>query len=239
MILALDTVFEQCSVALLTDNAEVINEQTEFGNRQQTQQILPIIQAIFSNNNVAWQDISAIAFNRGPGAFSRIRINTAVAQALSFAYELPCLPVSSLQALAQFALQQKNVTQINAVLDARMNQVYVGAYQAIPIATPNLQKNLPQIMTLQGEEYLQDYGQTPFSNLPLFGDGAKLLNVSPEILLDIQTISKPTASTIGQLGAYLLATDQAVTAENALPVYLRHNAWKTLSEQELARQAKK
>lgn len=238
MIVALDTVFGQCSVALVQHTAEVIDTTTQLGNRQQTQQILPMIQAIFAKNNLYWQDITAIAFNRGPGAFSGIRINTAVAQALSFAHDLPCLPVSSLQALAQLALAKQNVTHVNAVMDARMNQVYFGEYHAQPITIDNLQSYLPHLMVLACEETLLDYGQIPPNNLPLFGDGAGLLNATN--LADKMAIrnseQNPTAEIIGQIGAYLLATGQAVSAENALPVYLRHNAWKTIAEQAWARQ---
>lgn len=161
MILALETVFEQCSVALVTENAEVIDEQTEFGNHQQTQQILPMLQAIFAKNNLDWQAITAIAFNRGPGAFSGIRINTAVAQALSFAHDLPCLPVSSLQAVAQKALYLNRMWDSDnhgySAIDARMNQVYLGEFYAQAVTNPALQEHIPLIMVAKGDEQLVDY----------------------------------------------------------------------------------
>lgn len=218
MILALETVFEQCSIALLTLDSNVIAEQTLTGNRQQTQQILPLIKQLLGENHITFTDLTAIAFNRGPGAFSGIRINTAVAQALAFAHDLPCLPVSSLQAVAQMAFIKENLAHVYAVIDARMNEVYLGEFA---------QNNGE--MQLIGEEQLMAYGETTDKNLPLVGNGANLLTTltGQKTLVDVT----PTAVTIGKLGANLLANGQAVSAENALPVYLRHNAWKTLAEQ--------
>lgn len=220
MILALETVFDHCAVALLTLNGDLLAQQTLIGNRQQTQQILPLIQTLMSEQSVAFTDLTAIAFNRGPGAFSGIRINTAVAQALAFAHDLPCLPVSSLQAVAQRAFDSEiqGVEQVQAVIDARMNEVYFGEY--------HLQEG---IMQLVGEEKLLAYGATCDNNFPLVGNGATLLTAqADQIVIDAVV---PCAVTIGKLGANLLANGGQVSAEHALPVYLRHNAWKTLVEQ--------
>lgn len=216
MILALDTVFEQCSIALY--QGDCVDELTEVGNRLQTQQILPMIHTLLQKNQLNINDISAIAFNRGPGAFSGIRINTAVAQALAFAHDLPCLPVSSLQALAQQAWIDKGLKHVYAVLDARMNEVYFAEF---------CEKD--NVMQLANDEKLLNYGKKTDKNLPLVGNGATLLNPIEQQLC-LATI-QPTAKTIGLLGLELLNNGKAVTAENALPVYLRHNAWKTLAEQ--------
>lgn len=218
MILALETVFEQCSVALLTSDGDVIAEQTLTGNRQQTQQILPMIHAVMNENHANFADLTAIAFNRGPGAFSGIRINTAVAQALSFAHDLPCLPVSSLQALAQTAFVNQNFNHVYAVIDARMNEVYMGEYQI-----------KQGVMQLVADEKLLPYGAKTDKPLPLVGNGARLLMTLNEQKIFSDTL--PTACMIGKIGLNLLANGEQVSAGNALPVYLRHNAWKTLAEQ--------
>ncbi|MGO2997220.1 MAG: tRNA (adenosine(37)-N6)-threonylcarbamoyltransferase complex dimerization subunit type 1 TsaB, partial [Moraxellaceae bacterium] len=98
MFLAMDTVFDQCSIAILDSSGQVLSSRTEKGKREQTQQILPMIDAALSEAQLQLADIQALIFNRGPGAFSGIRINTAVVQALSVAHDLPCVGVSSLQA---------------------------------------------------------------------------------------------------------------------------------------------
>ncbi|OAV07034.1 Inactive like of metal-dependent protease, putative molecular chaperone [Moraxella catarrhalis] len=94
-LMAFDTVFEQCSIALLTDGA-VIYEQTVAGGRGQTEIILSLVDEALSQTNIKLSNIDCLAFNRGPGAFSGIRINTAVVQALSVAHETLCVGVSSL-----------------------------------------------------------------------------------------------------------------------------------------------
>lgn len=236
MILALESVFEHCSVALVTTHGLVIDEQTLSGNRQQTQQILPMIQSLLETHSVGLAELTAIAFNRGPGAFSGIRINTAVAQAIAFAHDLSCLPVSGLQALAQQALVLNRMWDSNdhcyAAIDARMNQVYLGEFAARAVTENHLKVNVPTIMVATDAECLVDYGQYTAKNYSIIGDGGQLLELHDNQKAFIHdNFSRPTAGFIGQLGAYDLAHGKAVNAENALPVYLRHNAWKTLAEQ--------
>nr|WP_261869104.1 tRNA (adenosine(37)-N6)-threonylcarbamoyltransferase complex dimerization subunit type 1 TsaB [Psychrobacter sp. JCM 18901] len=116
MFLAMDTVFDQCSIAILDSSGQVLSSHTETGKRQQTQQILPMIDAALSEAQLRLADIQALIFNRGPGAFSGIRINTAVVQALSVAHDLPCVSVSSLQAIAQCAYQKYGLTHLYSAL---------------------------------------------------------------------------------------------------------------------------
>lgn len=63
--LALDTVFEQCAVALLSETGEVLHAEVQLGKRQQTQQILPMIEAALTHTQTPWSDIAALIFNRG------------------------------------------------------------------------------------------------------------------------------------------------------------------------------
>jgi tRNA threonylcarbamoyladenosine biosynthesis protein TsaB len=74
--------------------------------------------------------VDAIAFGRGPGAFTGVRIAIGVVQGLAFALERPVLPVSNLAALAQGALREHGVQQVAAAIDARMDEVYWGCYRA-------------------------------------------------------------------------------------------------------------
>ena len=224
MFLAMDTVFEQCSIAILDANGQVLSSHTEQGKREQTQHILPMIDAALSEVNLRLADIKALIFNRGPGAFSGIRINTAVVQALSVAHDIPCVGVSSLQAIAQCAYQRYGLTQVYSALDARMQQVYFGQYALIDhIMQPVVQEN--------GEdtERLLDYDSQTAANLPVVGNGAPLLKA-----YDGQVCHEevwPDAVVIGQLGIAQFIQTGGSDAANALPKYLRNQAWKTLKEQ--------
>ncbi|WP_289047551.1 tRNA (adenosine(37)-N6)-threonylcarbamoyltransferase complex dimerization subunit type 1 TsaB [uncultured Psychrobacter sp.] len=224
MFLAMDTVFEQCSIAILDANGQVLSSHTEQGKREQTQHILPMIDAALSEANLRLSDIKALIFNRGPGAFSGIRINTAVVQALSVAHDIPCVGVSSLQAIAQCAYQRYGLTQVYSALDARMQQVYFGQYALIDhIMQPVVQES--------GEdtERLLDYGSQTAANLSVVGNGAPLLKAHDEQVCHEEIW--PDAVVIGQLGIAQFIQTGGSDAANALPKYLRNQAWKTLKEQ--------
>ena len=224
MFLAMDTVFEQCSIAILDANGQVLSSHTEQGKREQTQHILPMIDAALSEANLRLTDIKALIFNRGPGAFSGIRINTAVVQALSVAHDIPCVGVSSLQAIAQCAYQRYGLTQVYSARDARMQQVYFGQYALIDhIMQPVVQENGEDT-----ERLLDDDSQTAAS-FPVVGNGAPLLKA-----YDGQVCHEevwPDAVVIGQLGIAQFIHTGGSDAANALPKYLRNQAWKTLKEQ--------
>ena len=224
MFLAMDTVFDQCSIAILDSTGQVISCQTETGKRQQTQQILPMIDAALTAGQISLADIKALIFNRGPGAFSGIRINTAVVQALSVAHDVPCVGISSLQAIAQAAYQQYGLTDVYSALDARMQQVYFGHFVVIDnMMQPVQQENGDDT------EQLLDYDCQTLLNIPIVGDGANLLS-----LHDSQTIHvdiRPDAAVIGQLGVAQFTQIGGMDAAQALPKYLRNQAWKTLKEQ--------
>ena len=236
MFLALDTVFGQCSVAIVTASGEVVTSAVQTGNREQTQQILPMVDAALTQSQLSLDKLSALVFNRGPGAFSGIRINTAVIQALSVAQDLPCVGVSSLQILAQAAYEQFAVETCYAAHDARMKQVYIGEFALVD----GLMQ--PQKTMIEGEgehqgldheglgyEWLLDYErQTPL-NLPIVGDGGPLLSQHQnQLILDSLSLD---ASILGRLGVAQFASAGGVTADQALPIYLRNHAWKTLKEQ--------
>ena len=224
MFLAMDTVFDQCSIAIVDSSGKVISNQTETGKRQQTQQILPMIDAALSEAQLKLADIQALIFNRGPGAFSGIRINTAVVQALSVAHDIPCVGVSSLQAIAQAAYEQRGLSEVYSALDARMQQVYFGHYELIGnIMQPVNQENG------EDSEQLLDYDSRTTLDIPIVGNGAGLLSLhdAQNIYADIH----PDATAIAQLGIAQFMVNGGTEAAQALPKYLRNQAWKTLKEQ--------
>ena len=224
MFLAMDTVFDQCSIAILDSSGQVLSSHTETGQRQQTQQILPMIDAALSEAQLKLADIQALIFNRGPGAFSGIRINTAVVQALSVAHDIPCVGVSSLQAIAQAAYQQHGLGEVYSALDARMQQVYFGQYAVI--------NNIMQLVNQDNgadAEQLLDYDSQTALNIPIVGNGAGLLTLHDGQIIDADI--HPNAAVIGQLGMAQFMVNGGTEAAQALPKYLRNQAWKTLKEQ--------
>ncbi len=216
-LLALETANEQCSVSLI-DESQTLYFSCDERAKAQTQSILPMIDRGFTETQIQAQDLTAIAFSRGPGSFSGVRINAAVTQALAWSNDLPVIPVSTLQALAQAAYRVSHLEQVTAVLDARMREVYIASYK--------LDAN--HIMQAVDEEKLLDYEQAAqYQKFTLIGSGALLLNDQATDYLQI-TASAEDIATIARQHAL---KQQWVSAEQALPVYLRDNAWKKIPEQ--------
>ena len=223
ILMAFDTVFEQCSVAIVQDDT-VLYHKTIAGNRGQTEIILEMVDEALTQTGLSLAQIDCLAFNRGPGAFSGIRINTAVVQALSVASDTPCVGVSSLAALADTACQNETFadnTVLSAVMDARQNQVYQGRF-VIKHGALSTDADGKII----SDESLLDYDSLLIADV-IVGDGASLVQHDNAKIVQVH----PTAVDIARLGMVAYQQGRAVSAERALPVYLRDNAWKTLAEQ--------
>ena len=99
-ILAIDTATEACSVALWNDGT--VNAHFELCPREHTQRILPMVQDILTTSGTSLTDINALAYGRGPGSFTGVRIGIGIAQGLALGAELPMIGVSTLMTMAQF-----------------------------------------------------------------------------------------------------------------------------------------
>ncbi|HEK1768633.1 TPA: tRNA (adenosine(37)-N6)-threonylcarbamoyltransferase complex dimerization subunit type 1 TsaB [Pseudomonas putida] len=212
-LLALDTATEACSVALLHDGK--VTSHYEVIPRQHAQKLLPMIKQLLADSGIALSAVDAIAFGRGPGAFTGVRIAIGVVQGLAFALERPVLPVSNLAALAQGALRQQGVQQVAAAIDARMDEVYWGCYQA----HDGEMRLLDQERVIAPERVaLPEAGQW-FGAGTGWGYGERLA-VQVE-RCDAQAL--PHALDILSLAGHAWARGEAVAAEQAQPVYLRDN----------------
>lgn len=174
-----------------------------------------MIEAALRDTQTELHELTAIAFSRGPGSFSGVRINAAVTQALAWANDLPVIAVSTLQALAQAAYQTHQLQQVTAVLDARMQEVYLANYVLDDAG----------IMQLDGEERLLNYADAQAAaQFTVVGSGAHLIATTETQVAAVQ----PNAHHIALLARHYALNEQWVPAEQALPVYLRDNAWKKL-----------
>ena len=122
-ILAIETATEACSAALAVDG-EII-ERYQVAPRRHTQLIHGQMEEVLAETGLALGQLDAIAFGRGPGAFTGVRIATSVVQGVAFALDLPVIPISTLAALAQGCEGDRLLVAI----DARMNEVYWGVYR--------------------------------------------------------------------------------------------------------------
>ncbi|MFT5520688.1 MAG: tRNA threonylcarbamoyladenosine biosynthesis protein TsaB [Enterobacterales bacterium] len=126
-ILAIETCSETCSVAV--SHNDITHQLISTVPRGHADNILPLIDKIMDKAGLQLSDLDVIGFSRGPGAFTGVRIGTAVAQGLSLASKLPLVAVSSLAVLAQTSYRVTGIKHCIPALDARMSEVYLGFYQ--------------------------------------------------------------------------------------------------------------
>lgn len=216
-LLALETANEQCSVSIVDETQELFF-QLDARAKAQTQTILPMIEQAFTQLDLSASELTAIAFSRGPGSFSGVRINAAVTQALAWANDLPVVAVSTLQALAQTAYRVAGLTAVTAVLDARMKEVYIASFEL----------DSQGIMQAVDEEQLLNYDAASQAvKFELVGSGSALIQPEQIQYKDLSA----TAQDIATIARADVEQKKWVSAEQALPVYLRDNAWKKIPEQ--------
>lgn len=222
-ILAIDTATEACSVAVEV-NGQLFN-RFEICPQQHSQRILPMIDEVLKEAKMTLQDLDYLAFGRGPGSFTGVRIATGVLQGLSLGTGHKVVGISTLAAMAQQAYAQNQIQQVTAAIDARMSEVYFGQYQ--------VQKN---VMTLIGVEQVlapQEGAVLLSKNSATTGVGTgwqaySELNAQSkvEVLADVLY---PDALYMLPLAKALIANGDAVNVEDIQPVYLRDKVtWKKL-----------
>ena len=223
MLLALETANDWCSVSLY-DGQQIVSHRQDERSREQTRLILPMIDAVLLEQNIALSQLQCIAFSRGPGSFSGVRINAAVTQALAWANDLPVVAVSTLQAVAQAAYRLHKLEQVDVVLDARMSEVYTASYQLDAYG-------LMQAITAEQLVAYAQFSQPTQENFKptLVGSGSSL--VLPDAPRDRHADIQATSMDIAKLGYVALKAGLTVSASEALPVYLRENAWKKIAQQ--------
>jgi tRNA threonylcarbamoyladenosine biosynthesis protein TsaB len=217
-ILALDTATEALSVALLID--EDVLERSEVIGRGHAERLLPLADEILRGAGVALGELDAIAFGRGPGAFTGVRIAISVAQGLSLGSGVPLIPVSDLEALGCAALGNSDADYALACLDARMGEVYYGLVER----------------GLNGEVKLVTEGLAPPAAVPELPRGARIVaaghgfsafpsiaeRFSPAIVA-IYPDLLPAAATIARLARRELAAGRVFSACEVEPTYLRND----------------
>jgi tRNA threonylcarbamoyladenosine biosynthesis protein TsaB len=218
-ILALDTSTEACSVAVVINGA--VLERFELVQQQHSARILPMVQEILAEAELLLTQVDVLAFSRGPGSFTALRIGAGVIQGLAFGADLPVIPVSSLAALAQ----GQQAERVLAAFDARMMQVYWGAYV----------RNSVGIMELQGEEIVVAPPEVPLPNGKGWaGAGSGWDRYGDKLLARLGGVAAPSwqrhcyprAQHVAQLGIVGFKLGTAVAAENAVPVYVRNEVAK-------------
>ncbi|KEY91094.1 hypothetical protein CF67_04088 [Candidatus Photodesmus blepharus] len=217
-ILALSTATEECSVALSINNK--LYTRSEISPQQHAKKILPMVDEVLKEANVNLSEIDAIAYNRGPGSFTGIRIGVSIAKGLGFAENLPMVGISNLKAIAQSAYRQLGLTRVACAIDARMNEVYWGCF------THQEDGNWKEVDT-ECVISLGDLTKHLFNDKLIWGTAGTGWSTYPKKLgkfiknYQNSQILYSQAQDIAYLAKFELLKGNATDAEQANPVYLR------------------
>jgi tRNA threonylcarbamoyladenosine biosynthesis protein TsaB len=240
-LLAFDTATEHLSIALEVHGRVATHESA--GGAQASATLIPTLLAMLAAAGIRLRDLDAIAFGRGPGAFTGLRTACSVAQGLALGAELPVLPIDTLLAVAEDARVQLHAAgsasaaepmlRIWATLDARMNEIYAAQYGWCRGAWTVL--DAPQLLDAPAlnQRWHRQAPQVVAGNA-LVAFGARLTPGSAHCLPS----ALPRATALLPLAHALWAQGGAVDAELALPLYLRDKVAQTTLERQALRAAK-
>ncbi|KFZ38579.1 hypothetical protein HR45_03915 [Shewanella mangrovi] len=227
-ILALDTCTELCSAALQTAAGRW--HESANAPREHSQRLLPMVQSLLTQANIGMEDIGLLAYGRGPGSFTGIRICTSMTQGLALAREIPVIGISTLAAMAQQAITEHGAKQVICAIDARMGEIYWAAYEAqngMAVEVAAEQVSAPDALTV------------PFENdTPIYccGTGFEtytdLLHINSQLTL-LDAVKYPNANAMLALAERGWQQGLATSVDELQPVYLRDTvAWKKLPGRE-------
>ena len=229
-LLALDTSTDTLSVALQCGDRVI--ERSAPGGAKSSPTLIPLIRELMAQAGVAFDTLDAVAFGRGPGSFTGLRTACSVAQGLAFGARkgqgVPVLPVDSLLAVAEQARVQHGATQVLAVIDARMNEVYVGRYTWLDdqqqwSGDGDFALLAPEAVTASADFVVAGNAQAAY--------GERLAPTAQHVH------ALPTAAAMLRLAPALFAAGAAVSADAALPLYIRDKVAQTTAEREQAKLA--
>jgi tRNA threonylcarbamoyladenosine biosynthesis protein TsaB len=206
--------------------------------------MIPQTLALLKEAGLVLTDLQAVVFGRGPGAFTGLRTACAVAQGLAYGADIPVLPIDTLLAVAEEARVFHEgragtpVTRVLAVMDARMEQVYVAAYEfTMYAATLGDTHTMPgtwrcvQVPALQSPDALNwPIDWAPDSFIAAGNAWTVYADRWPEVLVASQVAARPTATALLRLAPAAWAAGLAVAPEDALPLYIRDKVAQTTDE---------
>lgn len=232
-LLAVDTATEACSVALHLDGR--VLARFDDAGRSHTQQMLPMVHGLMAEAGLRFADLQGLVCGVGPGSFAGVRIGVGFVKGLVLSLGLPVVAVSSLEMLAQDAIDG-GATRVLCAIDARMDEVYLGAYEK---GADGLARALtvPWISAPRAFRF-PDAG-------PWVGVGTGWGRYEAELRLDtngvvdrVEGAALPHATAALRLGRAAFERGQAIDADTLAPLYLRDKVALTLDEQARLREPK-
>jgi len=231
ILLALDSSTDQMALSLSSPAGRIFIEEP--GGAQASAKMVPQTLALLAQASLRLADVDAIAFGRGPGAFTGLRTACAVVQGLAFGARKPVLAIDSLMIVAEDARQQAAAAGapldglIWVAMDARIGEIYAGAYRfdgAVwhTVDAPALYSPAALVSHWQSPAAVAGSALTVFAEQ--LGTPARCWAVSTS-----------RAAAIAVLAEQAWARGEAMEAAEALPVYVRDKVAQTTAERLAAR----
>jgi len=222
-LLAIDTSSEACSLALAA-NGEVLQRHW-LAPLRHAELLLAAVRSLLQEADTPLGRLDSIIFGRGPGSFTSLRIGIGVVQGLAWGADLPVVPISSLAAVAQQAVdlnpaqqQELLLPDILVAMDARMSEVFHCIYEVSDagILSPRSSESVsaPGALTVDDPKLTVGAGNGFERYAELKQLGGKLRQVHAELL--------PRAASLIPLARRWLEQNEPLPAAQAQPVYVRN-----------------
>jgi tRNA threonylcarbamoyladenosine biosynthesis protein TsaB len=216
-LLAIDTATERCSVALLLDGRVI--ERSQDTQRGHADLILPMIAEVLAEGGVALRSLDGVAYGRGPGAFTGVRITIGVVQGLAYGVQAPTVGVSDLAAIAQQVAQPGE--EVLVCMDARMGEVYWARFRRDGAAS--------LVQAVSEERVDRPDAVVTGAATAFAGTGFRAYpQLAPAGAASVHELILPRAREIALLAEVELRAGRGLPAAQASPVYLRDQVvhWK-------------
>lgn len=228
-LIAFDTATERMTIAVKGERGPVRAHDGE-GGAKASAALLPAILGLLRDAGLRLADLDAVAFGRGPGAFTGLRTACSVAQGLAFGAGKPVLPIDSLLAVAEQARSGAASYRVWAAIDARMGQIYAAEYEHADGAW----RTLVEPLLTDGEQLSTRWREQPpraiaGDALRSFGD--RLQTFGATLVPD----AAPNAVALLALAEAAWSRGDAVDPALALPHYVRDKVAQTTLERDAAR----
>ncbi|MBV7463038.1 MULTISPECIES: tRNA (adenosine(37)-N6)-threonylcarbamoyltransferase complex dimerization subunit type 1 TsaB [unclassified Acidovorax] len=229
-LLAFDTSTDTLSIAV--QHGDAVWQHTGPGGAQASATLIPTVRSLMAQASLSFDTLEAIVFGRGPGSFTGLRTACAVAQGLAFGARggqgVPVLPVDTLLAVAEEARHAHSCTQVVAVLDARMDEVYHARCEWVAAqgrwhTEADFGLGAPESVLAPAGWTVAGNARTPY--------GERLAPMAAHVA------ALPTATALLRLAPALLAAGEGVPASDALPRYIRDKVAQTTAERAALRAA--
>lgn len=209
LVLSVDSSAVTASAAL-TDGEKVIKSEFINNGLTHSETLLPLIESVMQG--YSYSELDAIAVTAGPGSFTGVRIGVSTVKGLAFPFDVPCISVSTLEAVAYNFANEHAV--ICAVMDARRMQFYNALFSASNGKITRLcADRAVSAEDLKKELYSYD-------RIIVAGDGAKLFySVCHTENCELAPEEKIYQNAVGVAAA--AQNKDRIPASALVPVYLR------------------